>query len=234
MPIKLYSIEGMPDHLVGQLSRWRQLMVDSLYIDQLLENDELKELVRTLNALCCENTIIGIHYTHAIRSDIERDGLVISQGNSWRQKFLERHGHLFSEDQKEKIKSIWETYFSGGQQYARDNKIAFNFTYSGFRDGGADRLIKYYGGEQVYMPLTNELDIAAILQSLGEPLVLECALHPDQLHTYTDLPWGKIWLSTYHRSVNPEARQYDQDGHQTQSVPHDAISIFSPDEIAYS
>jgi len=91
------------------------------------------------------------------------------------------------------------------------------------RDGGADRLLTYFGGESIYMPLTQDGGIAAVLQTIGEPLIVESELDAGRLHTFSEIPWGKIWLSSYHVAVNREAQQHDVDAYLIESVPADQI-----------
>jgi hypothetical protein len=65
--------------------------------------------------------------------------------------------------------------------------------------------------------------IAAILNTIGEPLVVSCRLDVSRACTFTDVPWGKAWLSAYHLTLNPEAHPVDWDVYVTDSVPAERI-----------
>jgi hypothetical protein len=98
--------------------------------------------------------------------------------------------------------------------------------------GCAERLLTNYGCENIYMPLTESPDLEAILSTIGQPLVVECELNPANLKTFMDYPWGTIWLSTYHKSINPRADVADQDGKQFCPVPPEKIAALRNSEDA--
>lgn len=64
------------------------------------------------------------------------------------------------------------------------------------------------------------------LEAIGEPLIVRCSLDPANLEIFTDLPWGKILVSSFHILINPKAYPLDQDAYQTVAVePKDIIEI---------
>jgi hypothetical protein len=73
------------------------------------------------------------------------------------------------------------------------------------------------------MPLARDEEIAAIFQTIGQPLIVECALAVERLHAFPEIPWGRTWLSTYHVSINQNALQYDVDVYSTESVPPNQV-----------
>ena len=52
-----------------------------------------------------------------------------------------------------------------------DLRIFFNLITTAPFNGGADSLLKYYGGEQIYMSLKGETTIASKLHTIGTPLL---------------------------------------------------------------
>lgn len=205
-------------------------MFDSIFrkcefMEQLIEYPDLASVIRSMNEICLKEGVIGIHYTRAVRKEIEANGLILSTGKNRRQLFIQQHGQRFTNEQLQKISNLWENYFNNLQAKVRDNRIWFAFTLLGLENGGAGSLLSYYGGEQVNMPLTDDVEIVTILKELGEPLIVECFLDPRLLKTFAELPWGKIWLSTYHLTINSEAYQFDVDAYQ--EVPVHAQNIMS-------
>lgn len=227
-PIKLDSISQIPDGFLGVLESFEQVIQRSEYLDDLLEHNELLKVAKALDQVCLEKGIVGIHYTKAIRTEIESSGLQPSSGDARRRAFLDQFGHRFTDVQIAGINQIWEKYFSSRQRGVRDNLIWFAFTLAALENGGASRLLTYFGGEQIYMPLTEAREIGAILKTFGEPMIVRCSLDPSNLKTFSEYPWGKIWLSTYHRSRNPNAHQFDVDAYQTQAVLPADIVISKP------
>ncbi|GAB5520194.1 MAG: hypothetical protein RhofKO_24450 [Rhodothermales bacterium] len=99
------------------------------------------------------------------------------------------------------------------------------------QEGGAESLLGYYGGESIYMPFKMDSEIAAILQNIGEPMIVECALNSSKLNTFTDLAYGRVWLSAYHTSVNPHAHPFDVDVYCSYPIlPHNILAIHILDE----
>ena len=101
----------------------------------------------------------------------------------------------------------------------------FNFTKDALKDSGAELLLKYYGGEQVYFPIFQLPEFGKKLEKIGVPMILRCTLNPNDINTFIEFPWGKIAVSIYHRKVNPEAHQIDQDGYQNIGVSPENIEI---------
>jgi len=214
----------MPEGLLDALNNWNQFFRSSKYLESLMEKEELKQLAQNLDQVCLEQGIIGVHYTRAIRTEVETHGLRPASGDMRRKEFLDQYGHYFTNAQVERIRKIWGEYFNSTQKRVRDNRIWFNFTLAALENEGADPLLTYFGGEQIYMPLKRDVEIGPILQTLGEPLIIKCNLNPHHLETFSEYPWGKIWLSTYHVSQNPNAYQFDQDAYQTDPVsPNDIV-----------
>jgi hypothetical protein len=135
---------------------------------------------------------------------------------------MRRFGERFTAAQRDAIQAAWAQHFTAGQREVRDSRVWFNFTTSPLDNGGADRLLTYYGGEQVYLPIRELPGIGETLRSIGQPLIVQCELVPTGLHAFIEHPWGSIVTSSYHRLVNPKAqptKHSDQDGWQSVSVP---------------
>lgn len=229
MAIKLNCSSGIPLRLASKLRSVDSVLTGCEFLEVVLENRELYQIAEDLHALCLEKGVIGYHFTRAVREKIETCGLIVSSGQERRRDFLAQHGHRFSEAQRERICHMWESYFTPPQTQSRDGRIWFNFTLSALGNGGANDLLNYYGGEIINMPLTQDEDIATVLRTIGEPLIVECALETQRLHPFglSDIPWGKIWLSSYHVAVNPNAQQFDVDACQEQPVPPSQVVSIS-------
>jgi len=218
MAIKLNSTGQIPQPIRHLLRGYKSLFAKYDLIQKVLENTHLYGVAEELNQVCLQEGIIGYHFTRAIREDIEARGLQLGCGTDRRSDFVSRHGHRFSEAQRERMHRMWDDYFDALQTWVRDGKIWFSFTLDALDNGGADRLLTYFGGEVVYMPLTEDKEIAAILQTIGQPLIVECVLAAERLRTFSVIPWGTIWLSSYHVTVNRDALQNDMDAYSEEPV----------------
>lgn len=229
MTIKLNCSNGIPLRLTRKLRSFDSVLTRCESLEVVLADRDLYQIAEDLHALCLKNGVIGYHFTIAVRKNIETCGLIVSNGQERRRNFLVEHGHRFSDAQRARIRHMWESYFRPPQSQSRDGRIWFNFTLSALGNGGADDLLNYYGGEIINMPLTLDEDIAAVLRTIGEPLIVECALETQGLHPFgmSDIPWGKIWLSSYHVALNPVAQQFDVDACQEQPVPPSQVASIS-------
>jgi hypothetical protein len=231
MAIRLKCASSIPVNLAKKLRELESVLVECNSLEAVQENDNLYQIAKDLHALCLKEGVIGYHYTRALREEIETHGLIVSSGQDRRRDFLAQHGHRFSKVQRKRILQMWETYFIPSQPQSRDGKIWFNFTLSALENGGADDLLTYYGGEIINMPLTQDEEIATVLRTIGEPLIVECALETQSLYPFcrSEIPWGEIWLSSYQVTINPDAQQFDIDAYQEQPVPPShVVSIYVP------
>lgn len=223
--INLSNLNGIPIEFLQKLEKNDYLFYKNEFLENLLHKRPINDIVQKLNMFCENNTIIGFHYTRAIPEEIAKIGLICRTGTEIRNTFMANWGHLFSEEESSKIKASWENYFDGQSQENRDCRLFFNFTTHALYNGGAERLLQNFGGEQIYMPISSLNSIGKKIKSIGIPLILKCRLNPKEINTFYENPWGRIAVSTYHRLVNPEAHQDDQDGYQYTNVKPENIEI---------
>lgn len=184
------------------------------FSEELVEKREVSALVRDIDHYCNQNRIIGVHYTRALPESIVARGLLVRSGEEIRRQFLEQHGYRFSESEVSEIKGRWSDYFDQWESAARDGRIFFNFTEIELGESGSEYLLGLYGGEQVNMCFEFDEVLGIKLGTIGEPLVVRCSLDPKQITTFTEDPWGKILVSSFHAMINPNACRIDQDGYQ--------------------
>lgn len=222
MVIKLHSIAQIPSDVLRNLESFTDVFKEQESWEQLLKIPSLLQIVKELDEFCLQERVFGYHYTRAERESIEQHGLLALSGDERRRDFLDRYGHLFTDEQRDRIRKKWQ-YFSPEMCKIRDHRIFFNFTLDALEDNGAENLLKYYGGEVVYFPLCDDPELKGILETIGQPMIVECVLNPAELTTFYEYPWGKIWLSSYHVTLNPKACRCDQDGYQEISVRAEQI-----------
>jgi hypothetical protein len=223
--INLETLEGLPHVFIKRLAVFNENFINAKFLENLQDIFELHVIIHEINHHCEENRIFGFHYTRADQKSILKFGLIPRSGLEIRNKFLDMFGHKFSSQEKDLILKAWTEYFSKKQREIRDRQIYFNLMQNALKNGGAELLLKYYGGEQVYNPIYEIEKISDKLQSIGTPMILKCILNPKDLYTYIQNPWGSIAVSSYHRFLNPNAYVIDQDAHQITQVSPDNIEI---------
>jgi hypothetical protein len=226
--VNLEDLASLPGSILQRLKACERHFMAEKHLGNIREIPAVASLIKDIDHFCSENMVIGFHYTRAIPEDILTQGLQPRSGEEIRAQFLSRFGDMFTPVEISTIKAAWATYYDKRARSSRDHRIWFNFTRDALNNGGADLLLKYYGGEQVYFCIVELPGVGEKLSSIGQPLIVKCALLPAEVRTSIDYPWGSIALSAYHRRLNHGAYQTDQDGRQSVPVPPDRIELIYP------
>lgn len=227
MVVNLQEPHSLPSSFLKRLKKCDCFFERELHLESVREIPTVSLLIRDINDYCSKNMVIGFHYTRAIPDDLLAQGLRIRSGEQIRAEFISRFGHIFSPEEIGALKAAWASYFDASMTRVRDNRIFFNFTTAALNNGSAEPLLKNFGGEQVYFCIDELPSIGEKIASIGQPLIVKCALLPKDVHTYLEHPWGSIVTSAYHKTVNPNAHQTDQDGWQAVPVPPGQIELVS-------
>ena len=172
MNIDLNNTNHLPKSLRHKLESTRDLCQQEEFSEKLVKHDRVCPLVTELNDFCMSNLIIGIHYTRADKARIEKQGLLLRSGEDIRKTFIQEYGKRFTDKEISEIASRWDDYFCDEQTRYRDFCVFFNFTEDALSNGGAEYLLKLYGGEQVLMCFRdNDCSIGKKLGQIGEPLL---------------------------------------------------------------
>lgn len=225
MIIDLESLIGLPQELIERLKKLDKVFMQHRFIEKYEKDENIYSLIIDINNYCLENRIIGYHFTRAIENDIIEKGIIIRTGKEIRAEFIKRHFHLFTDKEQNQILEKWKERFGNKDTEHRDSHIFFNFTKDALHNGGAELLLNYYGGEQVYFPIFEIPQIGKKLRKIGTPMILKCTLNPNDINTFIEYPWGRIIISSYHRMINSNAHVVDQDGYQEIGVKPENIEI---------
>lgn len=221
--IDLQRPELLPDTFRVRLNSIRAICRNEEFSENLVRHPDVRNLVIDIDSYCMQNRVLGIHYTRAIRAEIKQKGLLIRTGAEIRDEFIQRFGDKFKADELEWLQNKWLSH-QVKQSDIRDSMLWFNFTLTEFGGSGSEYLLGMYGGEQIHMGIEFDTPIGMKLANIGEPLIIKCALDPHKVDTFIENPWGKILVSSFHLSVEPEVYRIDQDGKVTHSIlPEDVV-----------
>jgi len=223
--LNLCTLAGFPPFFFEEMEKHAELLLNTEFEDELVENPAFQELIERITEFSKDCKIIGYHYTRADKGDILKEGLKSRTGQEIREMFLFRYGKLFTPKELDTIKNAWKTYFNKNMISCRDYRIFFNLTTTALFDSGAEPLLQYYGGEQVYMPLKGFPSIAQKLQEIGTPLLIKATLNPNQLKLFDYDDIAKVAISSYHRLLRPDASRCDHDIYQNEPVLPNQIEI---------
>ena len=224
--IDLQRPDLLPEELRACLESITSLCRGERFSENLVQHSEVRNAVIELDNYCMQRRVLGIHYTRAIRSDIEHKGLLIRTGAEIREEFVERFGQEFEATELEWLQNLWFSH-QAKQANIRDSMLWFNFTLGAYGNSGSEYLLGMYGGEQIHMGVEFDTPIGRKLAGIGEPLLVKCALNPKKVRTFIEYPWGKILVSSFHLSLEPEAYRIDQDGKVTESIPPEDLVVES-------
>ena len=223
--LNLCTLVGFPSFFFEEMEKHTELLLNTEFDDELIENPSFQDLIEKITDFSKDCKIIGYHYTRADKDDILKDGLKSRTGQEIRETFLSRYGKLFTSEELDTIKNAWEVYFNKNMVSCRDYRIFFNLTTTALFDSGAEPLLQYYGGEQVYMPLKGFPSIAKKIQNIGSPLLIKATLDPSQLKLFDYEDIAKVAISSYHRLLRPDASQCDRDVYQNEPALLEQIEI---------
>jgi hypothetical protein len=223
--INLENLEGLPYLFLNKLRFYDRLFEKNNSLEDFYDVEEIQNIISEINDYCCNNLVIGFHYTRTNPDNIRKYGLLCRDGNDIRNSFLENYKYLFTQEEIETIILEWDRYFSDNTKKSRDYKIYFNFTKNALKNLSAEFLLENFGGEQIYMPIHSIENIRNKLRNIGTPLILKCKLNPKNIKTHIINPWGQIAVSSYHRLKNVNANIIDLDGCQSQNLSFDNIEI---------
>lgn len=223
--LNLDDLKGLPNTFFNRLLRIKEILKSTDHLENIESLQVVQDIIVDIDNYCCKNLIIGFHFTRANIIDIRENGLIVRSGNEIRTSFLEKYGDLFTSYEISLIKEAWKTNFKEDDTKNRDKKIFFNFTQTALKTGGAELLLTYFGGEQIYFPIYQKPNINEKLKKIGTPVIIKCKLNANNIKTFIEYPWGKIAVSSFHRTQNPNASIIDQDGSQYIPVPPCDIEI---------
>lgn len=221
--VDLQRPELLPETFRERLNSITSICRSEEFSEEVVQHPDVRNLVMGIDGYCLQKRVMGIHYTRAIRADIKQEGLLVRTGAEIRHEFLQRFGYKFEKNELEWFETKWSSH-QAKQSDIRDSLLWFNFTLTAYGGSGSEYLLGMYGGEQIHMGIELDTPIGSKLACIGEPLIVKCALDPKKVETAIEHPWGKILVSSFHLSVQPEAYRIDQDGRITHSIlPQDLV-----------
>ena len=223
--LNLCTLAGFPPFFFEEMEKHTELLLNTEHEDELVENSAFQDLIERITEFSKDCKIIGYHYTRANKDDIIKVGLKSRTGQEIRETFLSRYGNLFTSEELDTIKNAWKAYFNKNMIFCRDYRIFFNLTTTALFDSGAEPLLQYYGGEQVYMPLKGFPSIANKIQNIGIPLLIKATLDPSRLKLFDYEDIAQVAISSYHHLLRPDASRCDRDIYQNEPISPNQIEV---------
>ena len=218
----------IPGHLNGLLAPVLSLLKGARSVESISDERPARLLMEALTAELEETGFVGIHHTRALPESIKSNGLQLLTGRERRAKFLREYGKLFTAGEIADIEAAWKNYFCGMQYMGREGQVWFNYTSDEFDTAEESHFLRYFGGEQIHMPLHDHPSVSEKLRSIGVPLRVRCRLFPSVVTEFRDHSAAWVWLSIYHKKLNPSAAVDSFNIYSPRSIPASAILSVDP------
>jgi len=229
MDIRLDDPSFIPISLKRELEQHWMILQSSEYMEELTRDGVFRNIAMQLELFIQQNRVLGYHCTkEPISGHFLSTGLRTLDRVAHQTQFLETHGHLFSQHEKNVMRSAWESYFPGAQDIGRNGLLWFCLSAYLVVNNGTKYFFNYFGGEAIYMPLLNHPLILEKLRKIGSPVVVEVRLNPNELKTLGEFPFALNALSHYQKSVNPSAYIHSREGHLKRNVTPEEITQIIP------
>jgi hypothetical protein len=227
-PLRLDSTDALPAEFAAGLAGHRQLFRKHEFLDGVLENRSVRSIADDLEAYLKRQSIHGYHCTREPSPGFfEARGLRPTDVRVHQAEFLTMFADRFTADEVTEMKVAWEDYFErDGQARLRDGLVWACLSRSLVKTSGTETFFRFFGGESIFMPLTENLSIASKLEVIGRPVVVEVALPGDVLRAHYEMSLAV--LSRHHATIRPDAYPYESEAHLRQTVPPADIIRVTP------
>ena len=112
----------LPEALRARLGSIEPLCRKEKFSENLVQRSEVRDIVIELDNYCMQRQVLVIHYTRAIRADIEQKGLLVRTGAEIRDEFVQRVGHKFESAELECMRRLWSPH-QATQSKIRDSML---------------------------------------------------------------------------------------------------------------
>lgn len=232
--LRIDSYDDWPSSITRRLETHQGMLLSSEFMENLISSQPFRGIAEDLERFIRENRVVGYHCTkEAEPGFFEKNGLRVLNRKQHQTEFLVQYSHLFSPEELTQIQQDWEDYFPGPQDSGRNGLVWFCLAPDQVVGHGTGRLFRYFGGEAIYMPLTRRPSIAAKLEAIGNPVIVEASIDPNELHTFCELPFALNALSLFHRTKNPEAYIHSREGFLERNVSPDEVLQVTPKDVFF-
>lgn len=219
LPLRLESPDALPARLASRLATHKALFQMHEFLDSVLEHRDIRAIADELDAYLGQQRIHGYHCTKEPEPGFFASrGLRPTDVKTHQTEFLAMFGDRFSAAELAEMKAAWHGYFvEDGQSRHRNGLVWVCLSRALVKTAGTETFHRYFGGEAIFMPLKSKSTVAAKLETIGQPVVVEVSLPGNVLKA--GHPMGIAVLSHYHRTIRRDAHLYASEARLRQAVP---------------
>ncbi|MGD0280663.1 MAG: hypothetical protein ABSC11_15355 [Smithella sp.] len=235
LPLHLDASDWWPNGMMESLLSHHDILLSNNYMENLIESEPFCSIAEELNAFILKHKVVGYHCTkESEKGYFEKCGIRVLDRKNHQNKFLKKFSSQFSVEDLNLLKQAWESYFSIGQDYGRNGKIWFCLAPDQVISYGTKDFFTYFGGEAIYKPIKDYSSITQILRNIGNPVIVKVAIDPNDLHTFSQVPFAINTLSLFHQRQNPKAYIHSREGYLMHDVTPNEIICVTPKDSFFS
>ena len=228
-----------PPQIVDELNNQNviDLCKDHNYIDHIADHPDILHIFRRVEDYVKKSDVIGYHCTKELPTKpFLETGLRTLSFPLHHEDFrsiVKTHKDV-DENLYQHIDSElsnWENNHTG----FRENQLWFCMTRDLVLQSGTDKFFQYYGGEAVYLPFLNDEQVKPILESVGEPVVVEVKISNSNFTVFKEWAFGRELVSCFAITHNPDFFIEGLEGYVCENIsPEEIIAVHPYDEFVRS
>jgi hypothetical protein len=198
------------------------------YMDQLEKNPILLPILEEIDSVIASVPLSAYHCTKQLTErPYSTTGLRILNFDQHHSEVLEllRNHENVSPSLFKKIDCRllqWRKNHTGSREkmlwFCVDRNLVF--------DSGTESFFKYFGGEAIYFPFMDDPEIGPLLESIGEPVVVEVRIRSGDIRVYHQFAFARTLASHFANKVNAKFFIEGREGNLSKGVEaHDIIHV---------
>jgi len=113
----------------------------------------------------------------------------------------------------------WQANHTG----TREKKLWFCLTRTLVLNSGTESFFKYFGGEAIYFAFLRDQRVAPLLESIGEPVVVEVEIDVSVLTVSRKWAVGRTLVSHFASARNPNFFVEELEGYVSEDIPPQSV-----------
>ncbi|MDP2156101.1 MAG: hypothetical protein Q8K68_00130 [Nitrospirota bacterium] len=113
----------------------------------------------------------------------------------------------------------WQANHTGN----REKKLWFCLTRTLVLDSETESFFKYFGGEAIYFAFLRDQRVAPLLESIGEPVIVEAKIDVSVLTVSRKWAFGRTLVSHFAAALNPNFFVEELEGYVSEDIPPQSV-----------
>ena len=168
------------------------------HVEQIEDDPPIAAIRRQVYDLAQAHGIAGFHCTKEPYPGCFDAGLRVLDMEAHHVEFLELLEPYLGPELTERARARLAEFAASDQRPIREGQLWFCFARNVVDDDGVEKLFRFVGGEAIYWWLWQDEEIAAVLEAVGEPVIVEAILYPSEMRPGVgQLGLGKSLISHF-------------------------------------